>query len=206
MDNSVLIGLIIVILIGILYAGTCKTSSSRLCTVLIVLVAILIICYFQLRSSKREGYVGYNGYAPINYVMGRIDCNRGAADTTDGYQYVDFNKTISPLNNYDGIVLKSQIKSAPLLKSPTIFSPVGDGVILTEDPASKNFPTVDGQPGSPKHLFMFANNQVSWDCCGSSNIMSDGLGGRGCVCYSDEQLKLFQNRGANKHSEMYPGI
>ena len=204
MHNSVLIGLIIVILISILYAGSYKKQSSRLCTILIVLLAILVICYFQLRSH--ENYVGFSGYAPINYLMGRIEGNSGAADTADGIRYAEINQNITPLNNYDGLVIKSQLKTAPLLKNPIIFSPVGDAVDLTEDLASKDFPTVDGQPGSSKHLFMFANNQVSWDCCGSSNIMSDGLGGRGCVFYSDEQLKMFQNRGANKHTEIYPGI
>ena len=192
MDNNVLIGLIIVILIGVIYAGTCKTPSTRLCAVLLVLLAIIVICYMQLRT--RDNFMDFQGYAPINYLMGRISGNTGAADTTDGIRYAEINQNISPLNNYDGLVLKSQLKTAPLI-SPVIFSPVGDGVLLTEDPASKNFPTVDGQPGSPKHLFMYANNQVSWDCCGSSNIMTD-FGG--CVCQSPEQLALFQGRGMNK--------
>ena len=67
---------------------------------------------------------------------------------------------------------------------------------------SENYPSVDGQPGSPKSLFMLKNNQVSWDCC-PSTFSSD----MGCVCPSAEQLKLFGHRGDNLTSpQEYPGI
>ena len=186
-------------MIGVIYAGMQKESSKRLVTILVVLLMIILVCYLQLRAET------FTGYAPIDYLMGRISGNSGNVDSVDGYRYADINQNISPLNNYDGLVLKSKLTTNPLIKNPVIFSPVGDGVVLTEDPASKNFPTVDGQKGSPKHLFMFANNQVSWDCCGSSNITSDGLGGRGCVCYSPEQIRMFQGRGMNKTNPVeYP--
>jgi hypothetical protein len=198
MDNSVLLTLIIVLMIAVVYAGMQK-SSKRLVTILVVLLTIMLICYFQLRSEP------FNGYAPVDYLMGRIAGNSGNVDSVDGYRYADINQNISPLNNYDGLVLKSKLVTKSLISKPVIFSPVGDGVILTEDPASKNFPTVDGQLGSPKHLFTFANNQVSWDCCGSSNITSDGLGGKGCVCYSPNQIRMFQGRGMNKTNPVeYP--
>ena len=108
---------------------------------------------------------------------------------------MDINSQISSTGTYDGIVLPNKLVSAPLLNKVFINSPVGDDIQLTQDPASKNFPTVDGQPDSDKHLFMLANNIVSWDCC-PSQFGTDSS--RGCVCLSKEQLDLFRRRGANK--------
>ena len=44
-----------------------------------------------------------------------------------------------------------------------------------------------------QELFQFQDNRISADCC-PSPFSSD----TGCVCLTDEQLKLFGNRGGNK--------
>ena len=76
------------------------------------------------------------------------------------------------------------------------FTPVGDGVKLTSDPVSQNFVSVDGQPGSPKHLFMFAHNKCSPGCCPSTYSSSGG-----CVCSTPEQRKwVAQTRAHNKNA------
>jgi len=181
------------ILLGCIYAGSLKTPKERLTVVVVVLLFILFLCYMQ--NGKLELFTG--GYAPLEYTMknGREGC--------DGYNYNDINSQIGPIGTYDGLVLKSKIVTKPLV-NPYIFTPTGDAVLLTEDPASQFFPTVDGLKDSPKHLFTFANNQRSWECCGSSNITSDM---NGCVCYSPEQLKMFGHRAGNLTEPIeYPGV
>jgi hypothetical protein len=51
------------------------------------------------------------------------------------------------------------------------------------------------QPG-PDSLFMFKNNQVKPECCGSS-YSSD----MGCVCTTPEQRKYINSRGGNRTVE-----
>ena len=54
---------------------------------------------------------------------------------------------------------------------------------------------------APKHLFMFANNQASPECCPSTYSTSTG-----CICRNTTQDKLIQSRGANKSHSGYPDI
>ena len=115
----------------------------------------------------------------------------------------DINNQISSTGTYDGIRLKSQLVTKPLVDPVTIFSPVGDGVSLSQPLGNEMYPSIDGQPNSAKHLFTFAHNVVSPDCCGNSNISSD----MGCVCYSQEQLRMFGRRDGNLTEPIeYPGI
>lgn len=103
---------------------------------------------------------------------------------------------------WDGLVLKSTPKpDVPLISDVTIFSPVGDGIRLTEALDAANFPTVDGKPNSPHHLFMLAHNQVRPECCPST--FSDS---RGCVCLTKEQQAMVNQRLGNRTRDLYPNI
>lgn len=187
--------LIIFIILGCLYAGSLNTSSSRLNVVLCMLIFIIAICYIQLSN---DAFTNSTGYAPINYVL------RNNNKSCDGLHYKDINQQLSLSGSYDGVKLKSEMVTKPLINPVTIFNPVGDGIKLTQPLGNKMYPTVDGQKDSPKHLFTFAYNNVSPDCCGYSNVSSD----MGCVCYSPEQLKMIQSRGSNvtEGTRAYPYI
>jgi hypothetical protein len=187
--------LIILIILGCIYAGSLNTASSRLNVVLCMLVFIIAICYIQLNN---DAFTNSKGYAPINYVL------RNNNKTCDGLNYKGINQQISSTGSYDGVKLESNMVTHPLINPVTIFNPVGDGIKLTQPLGNKRFPTVDGQKDSAKHLFTFAYNNVSPDCCGHSNVSSD----MGCVCYSPEQLKMIQSRGGNikEGSRAYPFI
>jgi hypothetical protein len=190
-----LLSLIILVILGCIYAGSLKTSSQRLTVVVCMLILILFLCYLQLYS--RENFSGANGYAPLDYKLNNGSCNRNT------FNYGDINSQISSTGTYDGIKLKSNIVTKPLVDPITIFSPVGDGVKLTQPLGNQMYPTVDGTPNGQKFLFTFAHNVVSPDCCGSSNMSSD----MGCVCYSPEQLKMFGHRAGNLTEPIeYPGI
>ena len=184
--------LIILVILGCIYAGSLKSSSSRLRVVVCMILLILFLCYLQMNSREF-----FSGYAPLDYKL-----NNGSGGC-DGFNYSNINSQIGSTGTYDGIKLKSQIVTKPLVNPVTIFSPVGDGVSLSQPLGNEMYPSIDGQPNSAKHLFTFAHNVVSPDCCGNSNISSD----MGCVCYSQEQLRMFGRRDGNLTEPIeYPGI
>ena len=188
--------LIILVILCCVYAGSLKTPYSRLKVVISMLVVILFLCYLQLNNN--ENFTEFKGYAPVDYKL-QNSLSKGC----DGINYNDFNQKISSTGTYDGIRLKSNIVTKPLVDPVTIFSPVGDGIKLTQPLGNEMYPSIDGQPKSAKHMFSFAYNTVSPDCCGNSNISSD----MGCVCYSPEQLKMFGHRAGNLTEPIeYPGI
>ena len=190
-----LLSLIILVILGCIYAGSLKTSSKRLSVVVCMLILILFLCYLQIKNT--DGFTGVNGYAPLDYKLRNGNCSNNQ------FNYGDINSQISSTGTYDGIKLKSNIVTKTLVNPITIFSPVGDGVKLTQPLGNEMYPSVDGTPNGDKFLFSFANNVVSPDCCGSSNMSSD----MGCVCYSPEQLKMFGHRAGNLTEPIeYPGI
>ena len=125
----------------------------------------------------------FTNFAPINYTMSG-ECS-GLSSPTTNLIY----PAMAPMA-YDGLILNSTPKPEyPLISDVTIFSPVGDGIRLTEDIDAKNYPTVDGKEHSPRHLFMLAHNQVRPECCPS--IFSDS---RGCVCLTKDQINFINKR------------
>jgi hypothetical protein len=192
---NILLPLIVLIILAVIYAGSLNNPRSRLCVVVVVLILILLLCWMQMHSPKNllEGFQP-SGYASLDYKL-RV------ADTCDGYNYMDVNSQISPLGTYDGLILKSKISTAPLMNKVFLTSPVGDDIQLTQDPASNNFPTVDGTPNTDKHLFVFANNNSSPGCRSQYSTST------GQVCISPEQLNMFMHRGKNLTApQEYPGM
>ena len=207
---QMLLPLIILVILGCIYAGSLKSSQSRLTVVVFILLLILILCYIQMSYKNREMFSDVSGFAPLDYTMrnggsggnvgidgqdSKIDCGR--------YNYGDINSQIGPSGTYDGLRLKSQIPTNPLINDVTIFNNVGDGYILKDAMNSQDFPTIDGQPNSPRSMFVLKNNAVSWDCCPSTF----GAGMNGCVCPSKEQLDMFAGRSGNRTRPVeYPGM
>jgi hypothetical protein len=202
---NILLPLIILVILAVLYAGTVDNARTRLYIVIAILALVLTLCWLELRNGSKQilglNLEGFNGYAPLNYVMRLADTAGGSSVGCDGYNYMDVNSQISPLGTYDGIRLPSKIITAPLMNKVFINSPVGDDIQLTEDPASKYFPSVDGTPNGEKHLFVFAKNNYGGSC--HSQYSTD----RGMICPSQEQLKMFMGRGKNLTlPQEYPGI
>jgi len=204
------LSLIILVILGCMFAGSLKTPNSRLTVVVSILAIILVLCYFQMKTKGREGFNSLSGYAPLDYKM--QNGGRGGNVGIDGqdsnincglYNYGDINSQIGTSGTYDGIRLQSKIATNPLINDVTIFNNVGDGYVLKDAMNSENYPTIDGQPNSPKSMFVLKNNAVSWDCCPSTF----GAGMNGCVCPSKEQLAMFAGRSGNKTKPVeYPGM
>lgn len=196
MSNLLL--LIVLIFLAIMYTGTRPAKDNRLITILILLLSVLGICYLRYWINPEtflDMNTGYN-LAPLDYAM---------SGGCSGLAMPDASTTLFPqgqLMGYDNLVLKSSpVPKYPLLSDVTIFSPVGDGIRLTEDIDSNRFPTVDGKINSPHHLFMLAHNQSRPECCPST--FSDS---RGCVCLTTEQQEMINKRQGNRSSDLYPGI
>ena len=199
-----LIPLLFIVLLAVLYSGMIKDSANRLLVLLAILVAVLVFCFVILfKNNKKTGNESFIGGAPVDYVMGQT-LVPGKADLAvgcDGYDYNQAGKagTIIPKTGfYDGLVLDPRMKNKDykLLARTNVayHSPVGDAYALNPDPVeSANFPTVDGQPGSPKQLAIFAYNNVSPYCC-PSTYSSD----RGCVCMTPQQYNYINSRGYQK--------
>ena len=193
--------LIILVILVCIYAGSLKSPSKRLSVVVCMLIVILFLCYLQIINNESFTSLGYSGYAPLDYKL--INNNQNNSPGCSNLNYAKINDQVNSNGTYDGIILKSNLVTKPLIDPVTIFSPVGDGIKLTQPLGNKMYPSVDGQPNSAKHMFSFAYNNVSPDCCGNSNISSD----MGCVCYSPEQLKMFGHRAGNLTEPIeYPGI
>ena len=62
---------------------------------------------------------------------------------------------------------------------------------LSHDDNSALFgPPIDGQDGSDKKMFMFANNRTSPNCCPGTFSTSTG-----CVCTTENQRDFIASRG-----------
>ena len=188
-----LICLLFLVIMAILYAGNCGgADGKRISTVVICLVVVMLFCYMRVKRSGGSIWEGYVNYAPTSYNLG----------TCGGIKYSGNSDIMPVYKNYDGLILKSDPRpNVPLVSDVTIFSPVGDGIKLTEDPVSYSFNTVNDKPNSPKHMFMLANNQVSWDCC-PSTYSTD----RGCVCVTKDQVDMINKRKGNRTTDIYPNI
>jgi hypothetical protein len=199
-----LIPLIFIVLLAVIYAGMMKDSTNRLLALLAILVVVLIFCFVTLfKSSKRsEGFIGG---APVDYVMGR-SVSPDRTDLSIGCDGYDYNQAGTPgsivpkTGFYDGLILdptmRIKSKNYTMLTRDQVayHSPVGDAYALNPDPVeTANFPTVDGKPGSPKQLSIFAYNNVSPYCC-PSTYSSD----RGCVCMTPNQYDFINRRGGQK--------
>jgi hypothetical protein len=178
LNNNQLLPLVIILILGICFVSSNNKSSSNNKTSskssndnLMICMLVIGIVLFFVIQDMKKSREGYLGFAPIEH---RMNC---------------------------GTRIRQPITNTPLVRDVTVHSPIGSPHILTEDLSSNNFPTVDGDKNSPRHLFMFANNQASPECCPSTYSTSTG-----CICRNTTQDKLIQSRGSNKSYNGYPDI
>ena len=107
------------------------------------------------------------------------------------------------MSKFDGLCLKTGNVDS-WMKSPSNIALNGNDGLYTiqggtapvkpvfSDPSSLHGPPIDGVESSPHKLFMFANNQVSPDCCPSTFSTSTG-----CICSTHQQREYIKHRGKN---------
>lgn len=212
---NTLLPLIFVVVLAVLFAGAQTKDANSLVVLVATLALVLVLCAWYVRcrcaeafsacgcgpqnlshytttGQQREGFFA----APVNWKMGEFDnldvakhaaCTGGTCDWD-----------ITTGRGFDGLTLTKGARKPdyPLLKADKVayHSPVGDAYSLNPSPEyTAKYPTVDGQKGSPKHLFMFAYNQSSPSCCPSTFSSS-----RGCVCMSEAQRRYINQRGGGR--------
>lgn len=204
---DLLIPLVFIILLSVVYVATQKNTNNKLLSLLAVLALVLLFCFIQMRNeyetfgncggNMREAFGNYGrnqkepftsrNMAPIDYTMG----------TCGGITAGDLASIERSDRKYDGLVLGASPKpDYSLLSSDKVgyHSPVGDAYALNPDVAlTKTYPPVDGTEDGTKHMFMFAYNKSSPECCPSTFSSS-----RGCVCMSEAQRNYINSRGVNK--------
>lgn len=171
-----LLPLILLLILAILFAGSNTKCETKMLACAALVLGLLLLCHINMREK-------FSTYAPVLHKMG--ECGGFRLNDTD---------IVYPVGGDSG-KLKLHGKARPelpLLSDTTIFSPVGDGIKLTNDLTSARFPTVDGEKCGPRHLFMFAHNQASPNC--RSTFSTD----RGQVCTTDKQRKYINSRGGNR--------
>jgi hypothetical protein len=214
---DLLIPLVFIILLSVVYVATQKKTNNKLLSLLAVLALVLLFCFIQMRNeyeafacggvhregfsgcgaarregfgscgaARREGFRSKN-MAPVDHTMG----------TCGGINASDLASIERSDRKYDGLVLGASPKpDYALLGADKVayHSPVGDAYALNPDPlASEKYPSVDGSEDGAKHMFMFAYNKSSPECCPSTFSSS-----RGCVCMSEAQRAFINKRGSNK--------
>lgn len=180
LNNNQLLPLVVILVIGICFVTTSsdkkssnnnKNSNKSSNDNLMICMLIIGIVLFFVIHDMKKEREGYLGFSPVEH---RMNC---------------------------GTRIKQPILNTPLVNDVTIHSPIGSPHLLTQDLASKNFPSVDGSDSSPKHLFILANNQAKPECCPSTYSTSTG-----CICRNNKQDKLIQSRGSNKAYGGYPDM
>jgi hypothetical protein len=189
---KLIIGIFAIILVITFIASTKYKSGVAIASLAIALVLAYCAYSGQMRWVPVDGFTGG---APVDYVISTGKC--------DGRALMGKNNITPVTGNYDGLLLKGGLKpNYPVLPGDKVayHSTVGDAYALSPDPNMVGtYNPVDGKPGSPRQMFMFAYNRSSPDCC-PSTFSSD----RGCVCMSQVQRDFINMRGNQKHENGNP--
>lgn len=162
---------------------------SALC--LLIVANILMISYASPAFlTSGEGFVGHMDAALGKKGYGSESQNQEGFVSNDPPK-MNIRNTVEKFQNYTAAGAKGA------------YEPIGafDGINLApapgawrhtapNEPLMGNFPKFE--PG-PDNLFMFKDNQVKPECCGSS-FSSNG----GCLCTTPQQRDYINMRGGNR--------
>jgi len=180
---------IVLVLVSVYLSS--NRNFDQLFNCLVVLAVLLAGAMLSQPSGSKESFLGH---APVEHKMGKCDGKLlKAEDALTQYENVSWEGRRLNFKKENGKhTWRGPKGNVPLMKESVIYSPVGDGYKLGEDPTSANFPTVDGQEGSHRHMFMLARNQASPDCCPSTYSTDTG-----CICTTEQQRDFIAGRGGN---------
>ena len=175
LNNNHLLPIIIILIIGICFVSSSNDNKSS-------------------KNSKNSDKISDNNLIICLLVVGIVIFFIIQDNKKEGYLgYAPINAQTCykqrPLHD----------SNTPLVRDVTVHSPIGSPHPLTQDLASANFPTVDGDENSPRHLFTLARNQARPECCPSTYSTSTG-----CICPNEKQNRFIQSRGRNQSGRVYP--
>jgi hypothetical protein len=147
-----------------------RTTFLISALLLLILANILMMSYASpVLSATGEGFA--------NYVMAKKD-EKGKKEGFQSYSPGGAKDAYEPIGAFDGI----RLQTGNNVSSWRYTAP--------NEPLKGNFPKFEV---GPDNLFMFKDNQVKPECCGSS-FSSD----MGCLCVTNEQRAYINNRGSNR--------
>ena len=185
--------------------------------VLLTAVTCMAICYLKKNTIEALVVEGNGGCAlkpgdqyeggqddqddqgPSNLVEGLDNTAPAVKDEPAGQDV--FRKLPNSMGPFDGLCLQTGNKES-WMKSPDNTSLIPNDALFTylssQGPLKPVFsdnsalfgPPIDGQDGSAKKMFMFANNRSSPNCCPGTFSTSTG-----CVCTTENQRDFIASRG-----------
>jgi len=187
--------------------------------ILLTAAACMAICYLR-NNKHLPGYSGNSyklvegagncGAGPVapdedDDVVGLYEgLTNDEPDNNDNKQPVGqdvIRQLPASMGPFDGLCLQTGNKeywmkspdNTSLIPNDSLFSYLSsqgpEKPVFTDNSALFG-PTIDGQEGSPKKLFMFANNRTSPNCCPGTFSTSTG-----CVCTTENQRNFIASRG-----------
>ena len=190
------------IIIGIYaYVLLCHVKENDyISMVLLTAATCMAICYLKKNNELPlvEG-VGCN-YEPDAGLEG-FD-NPPAKKKPVGQDVI--RQLPSSMGPFDGLCLQTGNKehwmkspdNTALIPNDALFSYLssqGPVKPVFTDNSALFGPPIDGQDGSAKKMFMFANNRTSPNCCPGTFSTSTG-----CVCTTENQRDFIASRGNNQ--------
>ena len=176
-------------------------DDDYLSMVLLTIATCMAICY--LKKNRYEGQT--NMEAPVENT-------EDVSDTADTQPKIDPQSKVNPesqlirqlpasMGPYDGLCLQTGNKQywmkspdeTQLIPNDALFAYLGSQgpeKPVFSDNSALHGPPIDGQEGSPKKLFMLANNRTSPNCCPGTFSTSTG-----CVCTTKGQRDFVASRG-----------
>lgn len=166
----------------------------------LTVVTVLAICYLKKPRVKEPFPSTCRQREPMTNMK-----PKRKRKTKEGFENAPGSTVVRQLPEtmgaYDGLCLQTGnrqywMKSPDetgLIPNDSLFSYLssqGPEKPVFSDNSALLGPPIDGQQGSPKKMFMFANNRSSPNCCPSTYSTSTG-----CVCTTKNQRDFIASRG-----------
>jgi hypothetical protein len=169
-------------------------DNDYLSMVLLTIATCMTICYLKKNTYEGQANQATTGATPP--VVAKKDDKPKVNP-----EAMLLRQLPSSMGPYDGLCLQTGNKEhwmktpdeTKLIPNDALFAFLGsqgpEKPVFSDNSALMG-PPIDGKDGSPKKMFMFANNRSSPNCCPSTYSTSTG-----CVCTTKGQRDFVASRG-----------
>ena len=203
-------------IVGVYIFLVYKYHKNTVLLLLFTLATILILC--NINKIKEGNWVEQHAPAEFDSLnnFDKVDIYDKAKGVNNTNKNVNKNNSVKGVESYDNLVIpvsplnyqmgpfdqlvlttgnpKSEyvtLRNVPLATKEDICVYQGhENPLKCEKTTGLDMgPSIDGTPGSPNSMFMFANNKSSPSCCPSTFSTSTG-----CVCTTQQQRDYVAKR------------
>jgi len=178
--------------------------------VILTAATCMAICYLKKNKGVVEGASSCGKPEEISGFENTVEGLQGDDSDIEGLENPKeqdkpgqdvIRQLPSSMGNFDGLCLQTGNKehwmkspdNTALIPNDALFSYMSSQGPLKpvfSDNSALFGPPIDGQEGSAKKMFMFANNRSSPNCCPSTYSTSTG-----CICTTEQQRDFIASRG-----------